>query len=89
MMPHQVRCDEDLGIQGCDFVASGEAAGDVVDQVVTHIRREHHVKMPAADAILTGAASSDPLTPGMDKAANTVIRRLRETLNLRSYGDLP
>jgi predicted small metal-binding protein len=85
-MTYEIQCEQDLGIQGCDFVARGDVAGDVVDQVVTHVRRAHNVKMPDADEIMRGEPSANPLAPGMDKGASTVVRRLREALNLEPDG---
>jgi predicted small metal-binding protein len=85
-MTHEIRCEQDLGIQGCDFAARGEAAGDVVEQVVTHLRREHKVQMPDADPILAGEATGSPLTREMDKGASAVVRRPREALHLERRG---
>jgi predicted small metal-binding protein len=85
-MIHEIQCEKDLGVQGCEFVARGETAGDVVDQVVSHLRHEHKIKMPGADAILSGQAGRNPIEPEMDKGASTVVRRLQESLKVGPEG---
>lgn len=71
----------DLGIEDCDFVATGESAGDVVEEVVEHLRAEHDLDLPDADVILAGKLSRDPLEI-VDPAVALVVERLTEALNI-------
>jgi predicted small metal-binding protein len=76
----KVKCSE-LGILDCDFTATGETAGDVVEQVVEHLNEEHDLDMPDADMILTGKVDEGTLKM-LKPAAVLVIERLTEALNL-------
>jgi predicted small metal-binding protein len=71
----------DLGIEDCDFAARGETAGDVVEEVVEHLRAEHGIDMPDADVILAGGVSDDPLKM-VDPAVKVVVERLTDALNI-------
>jgi predicted small metal-binding protein len=62
-MAKEISCDE-LGIVGCDFIARGETAGDVVEQVVQHLHSEHDIDLPDADAILEGRVGDNPNVVG-------------------------
>jgi predicted small metal-binding protein len=79
-MMKKIECSE-LGIQDCDFTASGETAGDVVEQVVQHLRDEHDIDMPDADVILEGKVKEDPLA-SVEPDVALVIQRLTEALNI-------
>lgn len=79
-MAKEIKCS-DLGVVGCDFVARGEAAGDVVKQVVEHLGSEHDMDMPDADAILKGEVSDDPQLRHK-KDVLLVVERLREALDI-------
>ena len=85
-MAKETRCDE-LGITGCDFVARGETAGDVVEQVVQHLHSEHDIDLPDADAILEGRVGNNPTIVG-SKEEFLIIERLRESLDLEPMGGL-
>ncbi len=76
-MPWQFRVGEELGIANCDFVAQGESEGEVVEQVVQHLRQDHNVAMPDAEVILQQNAHFF-----QDEAVQAVVRRLRDHLNL-------
>jgi predicted small metal-binding protein len=76
----RIECIE-LGIKDCDFVASGETAGDVVREVVEHLRAEHDIDMPDADVILAGEVKEDPLEL-VDPAVKLVVERLTKALNI-------
>jgi predicted small metal-binding protein len=79
-MSKEIKCS-DLGIEDCDFAAQGETAGEVVKEVVEHLRAEHDVDMPDADAILAGEVSQD--SRGLvDPDARLVVERLTEALNI-------
>ena len=79
-MTKKVECKE-LGIKDCDFSASGETAGDVVREMVEHLRTEHSIDMPDADVILAGEVKEDPLEL-VDADVALVVKRLKEALNL-------
>jgi predicted small metal-binding protein len=76
----KVPCSE-LGIKDCDFVAEGETAGDVVGEVVEHLRAEHDMDMPDADVILAGEVDEGPLKM-VSPAVKLVVTRLTEALNI-------
>ncbi len=73
-------CDE-LGVVDCDFVAQGEAPGDVVEELVAHLREAHDLDMPDADEILEDDFQ-DEVAADLDPAVLTVVKRLREELDL-------
>ncbi len=79
-MSKKIKCKE-LGFQGCDFIAEGMTSGDVVKEIVEHLKNEHDINMPDADVILKGRMSDNPFTP-VDKATELVIERLTEKLNI-------
>jgi predicted small metal-binding protein len=82
-MTMRVRCEEDLGIEGCDAVVRGETAGEVLREIVPHLRAEHGLELPDADEILEGQMSQDELFEGpADQAVKVTVRRLRDTLNI-------
>lgn len=82
----------DLGVSGCDYVARGEVAGDVVSEMITHLREEHDLDMPSAEKVLKdyheeersfvvapGSEMIDPDLP-MDGGVRLVVTRLMEQL---------
>jgi predicted small metal-binding protein len=77
-MAMRVSCEEDLRIEGCDLVVEGEVAGDVAEEVVTHLREEHDMDVPDAETIVAGDVDEEAL----DKEVRTLTRRLREALAL-------
>ena len=72
---------KELGIQDCDFKASGDTAGDVARQVVNHLRDEHDLDMPDADTILEGNATDAPLDEA-DPGVALVVERMSSALNI-------
>jgi predicted small metal-binding protein len=70
----------DLGIQNCNFSASGETAGEIVKEVVEHLRDEHDIDMPDVADILEGKVSED--LKHNNPSAYLVVERLIETLNI-------
>jgi predicted small metal-binding protein len=72
----EIRCGEDLGIADCDFVARGEAPGEIMHEMVEHLREEHDMDLPDAEAILQG----DVDETDVDDKIWMVVRRLREDL---------
>lgn len=81
-MTYQVACNEDLGIAGCDFVADGEVPGDVLEELLPHLRQEHGLSMPDANAILEGYSTDVPLLGETDKGIATIVRRLQQALDV-------
>jgi predicted small metal-binding protein len=79
-MATRISCG-DLGVANCDFLVDAEAVGDVMREMVHHLREVHHVDLPDADAILAGYMRDDPLD-NLDPAVVLVIRRLREALQI-------
>lgn len=71
----------DLGVKNCDFVAAGETPQDVVEQMVTHLREEHDIRMPDEDVILTGG-EGEWEAQEEDAGAAVIVKRLREALEL-------
>ena len=86
-MSKKIKCSE-LGIQNCDFVAEGETSGDVVREIVEHIRSEHDIDLPDAEVILKGKITDGPFEQA-DRATELVITRLREKLNIESSDEDP
>lgn len=78
-MAYVIRGGEDLGIAGCEYVASGETPGDVVRDVKEHLKDEHNVDLPETEAILEGR-EFDETVIGASEDANIIVRRLREAL---------
>ena len=84
-MSYRLSCS-DLGIHNCDWVVAGETAGDVIEQVVDRLRKEHDVRLPDAQTILAGDLDRDPIGDDVDLAADVIVERLREKLNLQGTG---
>lgn len=86
---------EDLGIADCDFVAQGEDAKTVVDQMVAHLEDEHDIDMPDAEVILGDYPDIPNLIKTLervfsgepDEETQMVVRRLREALDIHTMGD--
>ncbi len=71
----------ELGVEDCEFTATGEKIDVVLGQMVNHLRTEHGIDMPDVDVILEGKATGDPLgEPDADVAL--IVRRLVEALNI-------
>jgi predicted small metal-binding protein len=81
-MTRKVDCTE-LGIEGCEFTASGETARDVVQEMVEHLQTKHDVDMPDAEVIMEGWAKKEPLEI-IDQSAALVVERLRKALHIAS-----
>jgi len=84
-MTIEISCS-DLGIHDCDWVAAGETAGDVVEQVVQHVRKQHKINVPDAETFMEGDFFEDPIGGTPDPGSATIVRRLREELNLQETG---
>ena len=82
----RIHCSE-LGIANCDWVASGETPGDVIDEVVAHVRDLHGIDMPDTETILEGDYVENPVLDDAEAGAVLIIRRLRETLGLGPRAD--
>lgn len=77
-MVREIRCDQDLGIQDCSFVARGATPGDVVEHMVEHLRQNHDLDTPEADEILEGDYNLQLLDDGV----RLVIERLNQALDI-------
>jgi predicted small metal-binding protein len=83
-MSMEISCSEDLGIKDCECVARGETAGSVVEEIVEHLRDEHDLDLPDAEAILTGTIDEKYVIEGpMDPGTRMVLERLQEKLGLQ------
>jgi predicted small metal-binding protein len=69
----------DIGIEGCDFVATegSDAQESVLEQMVTHLRKRHGLKLTAKQV---GEGHLDEL----DTADRMVATRLRSQLQLQT-----
>ena len=76
-MTFTIHGSDDLGVVDCDYVAKGETAGAVADDIITHLRDEHDVDMPDADAVMK-ADNIDVST----RAVQVIVERLRDVLNI-------
>jgi predicted small metal-binding protein len=84
----------DLGIADCDYVAEGEDAKAVVDQMAAHLEEEHGIEMPDADVVLGDypntadllLAVKEAFTGGADRETQMVVQRLREELEIQMTG---
>jgi predicted small metal-binding protein len=77
-MAKEIRCAEDLGIADCDLIVRDDVPGDIVRKVVDHLREEHDMTTPDADAIMEGSVEEEDV----DEKVWTVVKRLDEELNL-------
>ena len=77
-MAKEIRCEEHLGIVDCDLKVRSDVPGEVVRQVVEHLREEHDMTMPDAKAIMEGSVEEGDV----DEKVWTVVKRLDEELNL-------
>jgi predicted small metal-binding protein len=86
-MAIKIGCHQ-LGIENCDWVAQGETDEDVVQDVVQHLEKEHHLKMPRVSVILSGRVR-DKSDLGEDEYEDvvTIIQRLNEVLDIEPYED--
>jgi predicted small metal-binding protein len=88
-MSKQVSCYE-LGIEHCDWVAQGETDEEIVKQVVAHLRSEHHMEVPDADAIMEGRVKNrSNLGSDEHEDAAVVIQRLGNLLDIEPYKEGP
>mgnify|MGYP001142071112 CR=1 FL=1 len=76
----KIKCSE-LGVRDCDFIAKGESPGEVVKEVVEHLRAEHDIDMPDADAILAGEVGEE-FTEVVDEEVALIVERLTTALNI-------
>lgn len=76
-MSLRVRGSDDLGVVGCDYVATGESPGDVAQDMIEHLRSEHDVDMPDADRV-----TSDEEIETSTAGAHVIVKRLRNALDI-------
>jgi len=79
----------DLRVHDCEGVAAGATAADIVEEVSRRLRKEKGIKLPATQVILEDGGIDDPMGTTMDPAAATIVRRLREALNLQGNTSTP
>lgn len=72
----------ELNVTGCTFVAEGETAADILQQMIEHLEEEHELQLPNAEAILSGKVEETDLTHG----SRLVLERIRERLDLTDKG---
>ena len=77
-MTKEIRCEEDLGIPDCDLVVRSEVPGEIVNEVVDHLRENHDMDLPSAEAIIAGEVEE----ADVDEKVWLVVKRLDEELNL-------
>ncbi len=84
----ELKCS-DLGVANCDFVAKGDTPGEIVEQMVKHLRQEHNIHLPDPDEILQpGSVETSMLDFEEDhKDANIVVTRMRQALGIVDSGD--
>jgi predicted small metal-binding protein len=80
-MERELSCNA-LGVANCDYVARGESAADVVEAMVNHLEDKHGIDMPDIEDIMQGTDHAGVFEE-RDPAANLMVRRMRETLNLQ------
>lgn len=86
----EVSC-ADLGVADCDYVARGEAAEDVVDEMLEHLEEEHDMDVPSSDVVLDTYPDDDTFIQELaevfsgepDQETQIVLERLRDELNLQ------
>jgi predicted small metal-binding protein len=79
----KVRGNEDLRVADCEFVVHGEVPGEIVAEVVEHLREAHDIEMPDAEAILEGKVDE---AMDLDEETRKIVQRLREALELSDVG---
>ena len=76
----KIKCSE-LGVRDCDFVAKGESPGEIVKEVVEHLRAEHDIDMPDTDTILAGEVGEE-FTEVIGEEVTLIVERLTTALNV-------
>jgi predicted small metal-binding protein len=79
-MTIKIECSS-LGIKDCEFTATGETPGEVVEEMIEHLRSKHDLDMPDADTILNGELNSSSIGDA-NSAVSVIVKRLREALNI-------
>jgi predicted small metal-binding protein len=78
-MSKEVRCEQ-LGLVDCDFRAQGDTPGEVVEQAVEHLAKDHDMNLPDAESIVAGDYDSSTLP----EQTRLVVQRLRRALDIHS-----
>jgi predicted small metal-binding protein len=79
-MKNMISC-RNIGLQDCDFIAHGGSEFEVVRRMVKHLRTEHGLSIPCAEAIMKGEACSEKYRP-QDSAVTMIINRLSEVMEI-------
>ncbi len=77
----ELKCS-DLGVADCDFVAKGDTPGDIVEQMVKHLREEHHIDMPEPDKILENQWAESPVFKEDKEDIEVIVKRMRQALDI-------
>ena len=91
----EVKC-QDLGIVDCSYVARGKTPGDMLEDIVPHLRSEHDLDMPPSEELLEIYQAREPEvanpvanlweagaddSPPLDEGVRLVTSRLIEALS--------
>lgn len=76
----EIACNK-LGVENCDYVAEGETAGDVVTDMVKHLRARHGIEMPDGEVIVSGEMRESILDE-VDPEVKLIVKRLQEQLDV-------
>jgi predicted small metal-binding protein len=81
---------EDLQVADCDYVARGETAQDVVEEMVDHLEGEHDIGMPDPDVIMETYPDDETFLQELgevfagepDRETRLILERIRSELNI-------
>ncbi len=76
----EISCNK-LGVENCDYVAEGETAGDVVTDMVKHLRARHGIDMPDEEVIISGK-TRESILEQVDPQVKLIVKRLQEQLDM-------
>jgi predicted small metal-binding protein len=87
----------DLGIANCDYIARGEDSRALVKDLISHLRKEHNLKMPSPDVILDPRKDRPSLlgrlvatfTGGRSRGTQIIVGRLRTALDIKTDQESP
>jgi predicted small metal-binding protein len=78
----KLRCSEDLRIADCHLEVEGDTPEEIVSEVVEHLREEHGMDLPDADAITKGQVDKTEV----DEKIWTVVKRMQDALEISDVG---
>lgn len=74
----------DLRIADCDYVARGETARGVLEDMVEHLEADHDLDLPDVESILVG----DEVDYGEDERVRLIVARMQEELNIKTEEEI-